>query len=433
MFSRRIPTYSSAINTFKQFISIDCTQKYNKYKNEIKQKISLFNYHKRTNFKKEWDRINKFIIDKNNEITDCVTNKYISVDFYGDPDIKNFSEICTSDDQLQKSTSGRETQNVNVSTETQLSTAHPVHSVAPKVRVPEQSANPVSRSSGLEDAQKQSSDVSYPPNEDKLGTEPRNAPLETTFIQEFNPSYSSQEKGTDENVPQSNLPSDHQANVELVVQTESHSATPSSHIHGGASNVEGDPSDVNSANRVSTSAQHNGLDPVNGTPHEHLGGEPTTRTVPIIVNNTDGVPLDNKDETGEDSGKLITDDEHAHVKTLSNEIASTQAICNGDTCIRGQDNELVPNNDNDLGMFSDMFQMIISNQDNMTKASIPIGIVLLLTLLFKYTPLWRVLSKKNKKKPAEMNQELHSVLQEPSILDEERSIPFSYGSFEYSS
>ncbi|VUZ99982.1 PIR protein, partial [Plasmodium vivax] len=50
-----------------------------------------------------------------------------------------------------------------------------------------------------------------------------------------------------------------------------------------------------------------------------------------------------------------------------------------------------------------------------------------------FTPLWRVLTKKNRKIGAVINEELNSVLQEPSIMDDERSIPFSYGAFEYSS
>ncbi|CAI7719870.1 PIR protein [Plasmodium vivax] len=75
----------------------------------------------------------------------------------------------------------------------------------------------------------------------------------------------------------------------------------------------------------------------------------------------------------------------------------------------------------------------IQNNPQIIKTSMPIGIVLLLGLLFKYTPLWRVLTKKNRKKGSGINEELNSVLQEPSIMDDERSIPFSYGAFEYSS
>ncbi|CAI7724222.1 hypothetical protein, conserved [Plasmodium vivax] len=505
MIGRRNPAYGSASSSFQMFFSIGCTQKYNNYKNEIEQKISAFKKRKRADFK-EWATINKFIKDKNNEITDCVTNKYISVDFYGDPDIKNFSEICTSDgkcniqktqdkkpaapktgkrgnckggtncenlipparaekitsetrplikdtitisspgpvpkDQLQKATVGQETKNVNVNTQPQLRTAHSVHSVAPNVEVPEESANPDSKSSGLEDAQKQSSDVSDPPNEDKLGTEPRNGPLQTVIIQEFNPGDSSQEKGTDKNVHQSNLhsdntngasPSDRQVNVDLVVQRENHDANHPSHIHAAASHVEGASSDGNSADRVSTSALHNGLDTVNGTSLGQPGDEATSGRVSMVAGNTDSVHLESTGASGGDTDKLVTDDARARAKTLSNEIRSTQADCNGDTCIKGQDNELVHNNDNNLGILNDIYEVILRNKDNMTNASIPIGIVLLLSLLFKYTSLWGLLTKKKRKKHADTNEELHSVLQEPSIFDEERSIPFSYGAFEYSS
>ncbi|SCA83777.1 hypothetical protein, conserved [Plasmodium vivax] len=496
MIGRRNPAYGSASSSFQKYVSIDCTQKYNNYKNEIEQKISQFKNRKRKIFS-EWNGINKFIIDKNNEIAYCVRNNYISVNFYGDPDIKNFSEICTSDrkcnfnktqakktfepktvkkgtctgerncekqapsvgaekiksetrplvkdtitvsssgpdlkGQRQKAADGQESQNANISTQPQPSITNPASPVVAAVEVPEQSANLHSRSSGLEVAQKHSSDLSDPPNEDKLGTEPRNAPLETTFIQEYNPSYSSQEKGTDENVLHIKLPTGDQANVDLVDQRENRGATPPSHIHVAASDVEGAPSDGNSADRVFTSALNNGLYPVNGTPHGKLGGEAITRTVSVVADINDNVHFDSKDVRDGDTDKLVTDDARARAKTLSNEIRSTQADCNGDTCIKGQDNELVHNNDNNLGILNDIYEAILRNKDNMTNASIPIGIVPLLSLLFKYTSLWGLLTKKKRKKHADTNEELHSVLQEPSIFDEERSIPFSYGAFEYSS
>ncbi|EDL42652.1 variable surface protein Vir18, truncated, putative, partial [Plasmodium vivax] len=87
-------------------------------------------------------------------------------------------------------------------------------------------------------------------------------------------------------------------------------------------------------------------------------------------------------------------------------------------------------NNNDI-----LSKVINAIQDNpqIIKTSAPIGIALLLGLLFKYTPLWRVLTKKNRKNGAGIIEELNSVVQEPSIMDDERSIPFSYGAFEYSS
>ncbi|KMZ88727.1 hypothetical protein PVBG_05673 [Plasmodium vivax Brazil I] len=75
----------------------------------------------------------------------------------------------------------------------------------------------------------------------------------------------------------------------------------------------------------------------------------------------------------------------------------------------------------------------IKDNPQIIKTSMPIGIAMLLGLLLKYTPLWRVLTKNNRKKGAGIIEELNSVVQEPSIMDDERSIPFSYGAFEYSS
>ncbi|KMZ77166.1 hypothetical protein PVIIG_05642 [Plasmodium vivax India VII] len=375
MIGRRNPAYGSASSSFQMFFSIGCTQKYNNYKNEIEQKISAFKKRKRADFK-EWATINKFIKDKNNEITDCVTNKYISVDFYGDPDIKNFSEICTSDGKcnIQKT-------------------------------------------------------------QDKKPAAPKTGKRGNCDF--------SQEKGTDKNVLQSKLPSDntnganpigHQANVDPVVQKENLVAPlPSTHIHDTVSDVERDHSDGNSDNGVSTSVSYNVLDRVNGTSLGQPADEVPTSADSIVADTTDSVQFDSKGVGGADIGKLVIDSEHARVKTPCSEMPSTQAIHNGDSCIKEQDNELVHNNDNNLGIFNDIYQMILSNKDNMTNASIPIGIVLLLSLLFKYTSWWSLLTKKKRKKPAEMNQELHSVLQVPSIFDEERSIAFSYGAFEYSS
>ncbi|EDL42771.1 variable surface protein Vir18, putative [Plasmodium vivax] len=111
----------------------------------------------------------------------------------------------------------------------------------------------------------------------------------------------------------------------------------------------------------------------------------------------------------------------------------SEGLCTEGTCNEAQNTEITSNNNNDiLGTLSRVFNVIEENKDNMIKASAPMGIVLLLGLLFKFTPLWRVLTKKNRKNEAVINEELNSVLQEPSIMDDERSIPFSYGAFEYS-
>ncbi|KMZ76910.1 hypothetical protein PVIIG_06173 [Plasmodium vivax India VII] len=119
----------------------------------------------------------------------------------------------------------------------------------------------------------------------------------------------------------------------------------------------------------------------------------------------------------------ISDDNGA-----GDELRRGEGSCTVPPCITGKGNELSNDQSNIFSKFVDA----ISNKDHIVQAS-PMGIVLLLSLLFKFTPLWRVLTKKNRKKGASINEELNSVLQEPSIMYDERSIPFSYGAFEYSS
>ncbi|KMZ89787.1 hypothetical protein PVMG_06055 [Plasmodium vivax Mauritania I] len=109
----------------------------------------------------------------------------------------------------------------------------------------------------------------------------------------------------------------------------------------------------------------------------------------------------------------------------------SEHLCIGTPCNAENGSGLVTDNDNKSDFFGKIFE-VISNKEHIIQASAPMGIVLLLGLLFKYTPLWRVLTKKNRKKGVGINEELNSVLQETTIMDDERSIPFSYGAFEYS-
>ncbi|CAI7724288.1 PIR protein [Plasmodium vivax] len=147
-------------------------------------------------------------------------------------------------------------------------------------------------------------------------------------------------------------------------------------------------------------------------------------------------PTDNEVSAGLDNNVAATrsEDEAQDVSQVTHRIKNAGGTSpdGGTTCTETQSSELNDVNGNKLDVFSRIFEAI-SNKEHIVQASAPMGIVLLLSLLFKYTPLWRALTKKNSKKGASINQELHSVLQEPSIMDEERSIPFSYGAFQYSS
>ncbi|KMZ84798.1 hypothetical protein PVBG_04215 [Plasmodium vivax Brazil I] len=101
-------------------------------------------------------------------------------------------------------------------------------------------------------------------------------------------------------------------------------------------------------------------------------------------------------------------------------------------CTATKNTEITVDN-NILATLSNIFGVIQANKDNVTNTSIPVGIVLLLGLLFKYTPLWSFLTKRKRKKQLHMNEKLQRVLQQPSSGSETRSIPFSYSTFEYSS
>ncbi|CAI7718691.1 PIR protein [Plasmodium vivax] len=197
------------------------------------------------------------------------------------------------------------------------------------------------------------------------------------------------------------------------------------------------------------------------TGQEHVDGQPQSRiedtggTITLSGNiaSSDAVPDPQGGiGTGDDGGDHNHDTSHSqnsdHSNTLGvntadskssgSEPAHSQAVvsdvsCSGTYCITRQGDELTDDGGDKLGIFNKIFSTIQANKDNVINTSIPVGIVLLLSLLFKYTPLWSFLTKRKRKKQSHMNEKLQRVLQQPSIGSEERSIPFSYSAFEYSS
>ncbi|KMZ87796.1 hypothetical protein PVBG_05048 [Plasmodium vivax Brazil I] len=125
--------------------------------------------------------------------------------------------------------------------------------------------------------------------------------------------------------------------------------------------------------------------------------------------------------------------EVSYVNNAGNEAQSNASSCIGNPCSNEQSTEINSHNSETLGMFNHISKILLENQGHMIKASIPMGIVLLLTFLFKYTPLWKILTKRKRNKQSHMKEKLQRVLQQPSIEREERSVPFSYSAFEYSS
>ncbi|VVA00158.1 PIR protein [Plasmodium vivax] len=132
------------------------------------------------------------------------------------------------------------------------------------------------------------------------------------------------------------------------------------------------------------------------------------------------------------SGDLGGRDESHGISTSEN-IHHTNYSDVDTTSVEVPGSELTDDDGGKSGIFNHIFNTMRQNKENVINTSIPMGIVLLLSLLFKYTPLWRILTKRKRKKQSHMNEKLQRVLQQPSIASEERSIPFSYSAFEYSS
>ncbi|CAI7721634.1 PIR protein [Plasmodium vivax] len=90
-----------------------------------------------------------------------------------------------------------------------------------------------------------------------------------------------------------------------------------------------------------------------------------------------------------------------------------------------------PWNGNILYMFNRLFSEG-QYKEYIMMALVPLAIILLLTFLIKFTPMGTLFTKKKKKKQQKMNEKLQRVLSEYPAQMNERSIPFSYSPFAYS-
>ncbi|SCA82160.1 VIR protein [Plasmodium vivax] len=188
----------------------------------------------------------------------------------------------------------------------------------------------------------------------------------------------------------------------------------------------------NPSDRNHADVSAKGVDLDNATFSEKLGEETATETVSGDVStiNREGSEIKNSSDgnfSNDDTDSDDSPDPNFYAEGSSDKALSSSVPYNAENS-----SGLVADNGNKSDILGKIFDAI-SNKNHIIQASAPMGIVMLLGLLFKYTPLWRVLTKKNRKKGAGIIEELNSVLQEPSIMDDERSIPFSYGAFEYSS
>ncbi|EDL42762.1 variable surface protein Vir18, putative [Plasmodium vivax] len=467
------------LEQFKNIKKRQCTDKYFAALNEIEQQIDKAVKIPPNKLYNSWNNISNLINNKNGELKECYEKQYIPRHLNKEDKIINFSKRCTKGgkcnngniqvkkppvpktgkketcergtncenqipsagteqitsktrtaernsitvsspgpdpkSQVQKGTAGQESKNADVSTQPQQSISNTAPTIVSEVEVPAQSVNLDSSTSEENQAKTQPLSVSKP-EENVLVTAARDNPVESITNGELDRGNSSEVSDSDKNIVPSKL---------LGNQT------PSDNPHD-QTNTDGKLNlGINFASQ--TNAHHNvdtAIVAEDVPPHGNTGerGPMDASAKGMVLDDVSNI-IQHRGETTTSIKHLSGGCDNTSMAYADNENSPVRTLCNEGT---REDVESFNDDNNILDTLKEFF-VAIPNKDHIIQASAPMGIVMLLGLLFKFTPLWRVLTKKNRKKGAGIIEELNSVVQEPSIMDEERSIPFSYGSFEYSS
>ncbi|CAG9482223.1 unnamed protein product [Plasmodium vivax] len=466
---------------FQRFQGPTCTSNYINTKNEIEQKINTFNYKDPNNYCRRCNEIKKNITEKTGELQYCYgITKFQRIE--NTHKIKEFISKCPDlpkcryppnkpvrkpvASKVQKTDScpgSRNCEGKIVTPDEQKSKAAPVISARnPQAGRSEEKAS-LKEDKGHSDGNElrdgkvisPSRPEAIPPS-DPVRTQDEGSKSTVNL-----PSVSTEETGTPIQYVSSPSPS---ASVELGTPSSAHSSQ-SSATRGSHSSSSMQPEDLNKGGPTTN------LDGIQSEGNNQL------QNIPDVAQNNQGLAHDNADAIQTSSRGEDADYGKSRIEDTSDRVTSDQTgysvVDQGNTDSRGSQLQVAnsghhggkdethgintnksihPTNNSDVdttsvkvpgseltddgdksGIFNQIFNTMRQNKENVIKTSIPMGIVLLLSLLFKYTPLWRILTKRNRNKRSHMNEKLQRVLQQPSIGNEERSIPFSYSAFEYSS
>ncbi|KNA01728.1 VIR protein [Plasmodium vivax] len=485
--------YNRIINTYQQYYAAPCLNSYSTLKNDIDQRIDDFYNTKNKDIYNEWSKLYRYIREKNASLKHCVDNGYIKSDLNEDEKIKNFRTICDKkrichinvESIIHKNLSSKRTGKVepcrgkNCKTET-----------AEKVKLPSQLEGESSKATRLqrpkvqsisrehaggEESNKQNeflpaqSDVKVRPNSIKSEVHEQESVNNKESSTSVKGSTSTQAFPDAGDTPPKELnlhAEDSPSKISFTGESDAGGTLQVS--NSGISLLQGNLSDNQTldANRHNMQTHQGGVENQDNS-HEIVVTQLSDRVSTLgsvsafeKLDDEGSVYKDNIRAGDKDVSHDLEAATHLDIKnegvvsvptevvvssgdaSFSRETYSDEALSVGFVDGEGATNagvlnaekvnEIDANNGNILHTLSEFFNGIPNNPE-IIKTSAPIGIALLLGLLFKYTPLWRVLTKKNRKKGAGINEGLYSVLQEPSIMDDERSIPFSYGAFEYSS
>ncbi|CAG9473037.1 unnamed protein product [Plasmodium vivax] len=463
---------SRYINPYQKYDNGQCMNSYSTLKDDIYQKIDRFNNATHTDIYSEWHELYKYINAKNDSIKHCFDKRYINSDFSKDEKINKFRSICNKrgkchinvESSIHKNPPSKRTGRVEPCRGKNCKTE-----IAGKVKLQPQLEGEPSKATLLQRPKAQETSREHAggkeSNKQKEVAQTDVKTLLNSIKSEDHGPESVTNKQSKDSPSQSNSVREFDAGGTLRVSNSgksllennlSDNQTLDANQHNMQTHEGGDVENQDNNHQIVVTELPNRVSKLGrDSASEKLGDKGFVDKDNSIHGNNDvahdledAIPLDNQKESvvsAPNEGVSSDDARHdretydggVHGAANGREIEHSQEpgsehLCNGPLCRAEKVNEMDTNDGNILGTLSEFFNAIQDNPQ-IIKTSAPIGIALLLGLLFKYTPLWRVLTKKNRKKGAGINEELNSVLQEPSIMDDERSIPFSYGAFEYSS
>ncbi|CAI7724308.1 PIR protein [Plasmodium vivax] len=480
---------SRVTDMLQRFQGPRCTSNYIKTKTEIEQKIDTFNYKDQKNYCKNCNVIKKSIYEKTKGLQQCYNSSQLHP-IESIVNIKEFIDKCPdlpncsypSDKRVSKPV-------VSKDQKTDSCTGH--GKCKEKIVTPDEQASKAAPviTAGISQAKRSEEKASLKDRGHSDGEQLRDGKVILQTKPEANPPSDSvriQDKGSEPTVNQPSVSTD------KAVTPTPHVSTPptfTSTEFGTAPSAHSSQSSVprDSHSTGSTQEDLNIGGPTTNLAGVQIEGLNQLRNIDVGAQNTHGLTHDKADST-ENSAERVpdrtshrgeetdygeprsegtsdrvnsdqngdalvdrgnTDSRGSHIEVAPSEdlgggdeihgITTTEIIhhTNGSdvdiTRVQVPGSVLTPGNTNEQGIFNQFFNTMRQNKENVIKTSMPMGIVLLLSLLFKYTPLWRILTKRNRNKRSHMNEKLQRVLQQPSIGSEERSIPFSYSAFEYSS
>ncbi|SCA82104.1 VIR protein [Plasmodium vivax] len=444
-------TRRSIFLNWKKLEDGKCLNKYSTIITELEEEIDKFNKIQHTNFYREWKNLNKTIIQKNNEIKDCVAKKQISNDLYVVDAIKRFRERCPKPNastcrnnpapHVRESPSIKVTRvkssctpgkNCNKETgakreeKTKLQSGvpagNPKRTSSPRLHTKDErpqhptekepidtslisQAQPItthtahlvsedkvqrnSITSEQDEAQKEQLAISVSSKVNVEEASPNDPLVQTVINNESATGHSSGVMDPDKNTIQSKLPGNETFNSNVPCQKHISDQFPRRNDEALSSNIRdttfmtaGVSLGEKPSDNDHVDASPKNADLVSATSSEQLGEETTTEKVPGDLYTTTSAGSQINISSDGNCSNADTDTENVLDKTLCTEGSGDNMLSSGVPCNAEKGNEIDTNKGNILDTLNEFFNGI-PNNPQIIKTSMPIGIALLLGLLFK--------------------------------------------------